>query len=941
MPRLVISRSAALLLAALPTYLRASGLAADPINCAEVSSSESSSEESCRLLSQWQQGLKAQQKLRDLGFDVDVLAQSFAAGAPGRRADSATTADPSHSSHATTAVPSHNSSNDSNHSNHSNTTAEHDTSSAEHDTGSEEHVAEHETHVTHQKDGLLFMFTTLAYGCVLCYGLSRLAPFLPYTVFCYLLGMTIGAIDRKMRDTWPDDISIYSQSIVMWRGIDPHMMLHAFLPGLLFGDALSINKHQFWKCLGSCTLLATLGVLYGALLTALSVFYMAPKGLTFYESWTQGAILSATDPVAVVAILNSLGASAKLNMLVSGESLMNDGVALVVYTVFHDMSKGKEYGAGDMISYFFQLFFGGIGLGLVFGFLTAGLMALASSKMHHEDTVVQTALMFSCAYLSFWTAESSQIQVSGVLSCVTASIVIAFYAKQVLVERASVEHVWHFAEYVGNTLLFMLAGVMVGDLLVSNELELDGGDVGWFIGLYVLMNLIRLIVVFSFYPLLVRMGYGVTWQECIMMVWGGLRGAVGLAMAVEVATVTVDHQGNALDNDTMLRRKYIMLQVGVFTTMTLVINAPTTGWITRKLGLVKPSKTEVALLESHQKRLQTTAFDFLAGIKGKLIFEGFDEDVVHSVILAANHSSHDHGSKSTKYGDLDTDDECIIDKVDESEDLSVQRDIFLRLVGADYWQMVDNGIIPTDTDILPTLMASVDHAKDYVTTGLLDWESVHTSCTRVDWILNRLGPSVRAWKVVKLIEQMVEGHAVITLNCYIAAHEYAQERAAKHLSGGSLERILTESKANVELALKFMSCRNFESVQLAKTWQLSKTILELQRHKIHKWVSNGILTEGQAHTLLHGVSSGQSHLTHHVSSRNLEKSGIDLHAMLHVGTRMSEIAHQHLKKDDKAQMPDDPDALIMLPNAIESPANYLSVPLGAVAEDEYPENPES
>eukprot|EP00931_Biecheleriopsis_adriatica_P021027 TRINITY_DN13879_c0_g2_i1.p1 TRINITY_DN13879_c0_g2~~TRINITY_DN13879_c0_g2_i1.p1 ORF type:complete len:924 (-),score=156.68 TRINITY_DN13879_c0_g2_i1:406-3177(-) len=708
-------------------------------------------------------------------------------------------------------------------------------------------------HHVHSKDAFLFMFVALAFGCIINYGLSRIAPTVPYTVTLYLLGMLLGFLDNRVRAN--GEPTVFSQSVVMWSHIDPHMMLQAFLPALLFGDAFGINRHQFYKSLASCTILATVGVLYGTLVTGVIIHYLAPKNITFYEACTAGSIFSATDPVAVVAILKALGASAKLNMLISGESLMNDGVALVIYSIFHNLSLGQEYTAGEVIVFFIRLFGGGVLLGFAFGIITYLLLSVINSRIHHDDTLIQTGIMFCAAYLSFWVGESENVHVSGVLACVVCSITVGFYGPQLLVEREKVLHVWHFAEWVGNTLLFLLAGAIIGDSLVSDELSMNAGEVLWVLALYVLLVLVRGLVVFTFFPLLRKMGYGLQWQEAAVMVWGGLRGAVGLALAVEMGNTSIDKLGDALDADAIGRRKYILFQVGMFTTLTLVINAPTTGFWLRKLGLIRTTTMQELILKGHETRLADASQEFYDMYKEHKIFAGHTPEVVKGVLAAV---CHGHIGKEARRSLTKHIAEC----ENDPDALPLFRMSFMRLVTAEYWMMVDHGVLPVQGDILIDLVASVDHAKDYLhehrDAGLKDWE----------YLMNLFSTVKSFQKCVKSCgwlgrasTKLAEQHTITTILCFIGAHEEAQKRAMHHLPGIWQEHIVQESKKCVEQAEAFLA-ENLDNrdVQEVKSVQMSSTILGFQRTKVEKWVAYGIITEGEAHHMKHHIDHGTAYL---------------------------------------------------------------------------------
>eukprot|EP00931_Biecheleriopsis_adriatica_P021028 TRINITY_DN13879_c0_g2_i2.p1 TRINITY_DN13879_c0_g2~~TRINITY_DN13879_c0_g2_i2.p1 ORF type:complete len:869 (-),score=132.59 TRINITY_DN13879_c0_g2_i2:80-2686(-) len=709
-------------------------------------------------------------------------------------------------------------------------------------------------HHVHSKDAFLFMFVALAFGCIINYGLSRIAPTVPYTVTLYLLGMLLGFLDNRVRAN--GEPTVFSQSVVMWSHIDPHMMLQAFLPALLFGDAFGINRHQFYKSLASCTILATVGVLYGTLVTGVIIHYLAPKNITFYEACTAGSIFSATDPVAVVAILKALGASAKLNMLISGESLMNDGVALVIYSIFHNLSLGQEYTAGEVIVFFIRLFGGGVLLGFAFGIITYLLLSVINSRIHHDDTLIQTGIMFCAAYLSFWVGESENVHVSGVLACVVCSITVGFYGPQLLVEREKVLHVWHFAEWVGNTLLFLLAGAIIGDSLVSDELSMNAGEVLWVLALYVLLVLVRGLVVFTFFPLLRKMGYGLQWQEAAVMVWGGLRGAVGLALAVEMGNTSIDKLGDALDADAIGRRKYILFQVGMFTTLTLVINAPTTGFLLRKLGLIRTSAMQELIRKSHEVKLAEATCNFYDEFKEHTIFQGHQPEVVQGV-LCATYGGSKQGTEAkhslTK---------ALENVKDNAEALPLFRLTFLRLVSADYWMMVEHGLLPVQGDGLIDLMASIDHAKDYLDlppgAGLRDWEYLEHlfsgEASVMGWF-NSCGAVGRcASKAARLY------NATIIL-CYIGAHEECQQKALDHLAGCCQDTVIAESKKCVEAAEAYMA-KQMSNGDMAevKTHLMSHCILAFQQHKVDKWLGHGIINEGEAHHLKHHIDHGVTYL---------------------------------------------------------------------------------
>ncbi len=130
--------------------------------------------------------------------------------------------------------------------------------------------------------------------------------------------------------------------------ISPHLLLYVFIPVLIFESGFNCDWYIFKRSLVNIILLAGPGVLLGAVLLAFSAKVLLGYGdaeMSWYEAFTFGAVLSATDPVAVVALLKELGASVRFNTLIEGESLLNDGTAMVFYMVFVELAKMDRAGS--------------------------------------------------------------------------------------------------------------------------------------------------------------------------------------------------------------------------------------------------------------------------------------------------------------------------------------------------------------------------------------------------------------------------------------------------------------------------------------------------------------------------------------------------------------------------------------------------------------------
>lgn len=173
-----------------------------------------------------------------------------------------------------------------------------------------------------------------------------------------------------------------------------------------------------------------------------------------------GSIISATDPVAVVALLKELGASKKLSTMIEGESLFNDGTAMVCFLVFLDMATGIDKTAGDVIVDFLRLALGGCAVGLA-----GGLIVQTWLLYIFNDYVLETNLLIFSSYLLFYLAEYWKC--SGILAIVVFGIYMALVGRLYISpesEHAN-HHVWGYIGFIAETLIFMFAGLTMGGII--------------------------------------------------------------------------------------------------------------------------------------------------------------------------------------------------------------------------------------------------------------------------------------------------------------------------------------------------------------------------------------------------------------------------------------------------------------------------------------------
>lgn len=167
---------------------------------------------------------------------------------------------------------------------------------------------------------------------------------IPYTVGLFAVGLLVGLLNRYgIFNFWSD----LSEGVNSVANINPDLILYLFLPILIFDAAYELNLHIFKKTLANATLLAVPGLIICMLLTGtllIGIAHIVPG----FESWTWGlalmfgALISATDPVAVVALLHELKTSKRFSTLVDAESLLNDGTGIVCFMLFSELMQQRE-----------------------------------------------------------------------------------------------------------------------------------------------------------------------------------------------------------------------------------------------------------------------------------------------------------------------------------------------------------------------------------------------------------------------------------------------------------------------------------------------------------------------------------------------------------------------------------------------------------------------
>jgi CPA1 family monovalent cation:H+ antiporter len=319
--------------------------------------------------------------------------------------------------------------------------------------------------------------------------------------------------------------------------VTPEVVLLVLVPGLVFEAALRIDFDVLRRTFGGVALLAAPGVLISATIVA-AILGLA-TGLPFGLGLVIGAMVAATDPVAVIATFRRLGTPRPLATLVEGESLFNDGTALVVFAIA-TRAVVSDVTLADAALAFAATVVVSVGLGVGAGWIASRLIASV------DDHLVELTLSLATAYGTYVVADA--FHESGVIATVVAGVVIGNYGRSVGMSertREALDIVWEFIAFLLTALAFLLVGLSItlGDLLGAAPM------IGWGV-LAILVG--RIVVVYGLLGGAARLARRVTpeggspgsggrrrlprlplgWLHVLF--WAGLRGAVAVAMALSL-----------------------------------------------------------------------------------------------------------------------------------------------------------------------------------------------------------------------------------------------------------------------------------------------------------------------------------------------------------------------------------------------------------------------
>jgi CPA1 family monovalent cation:H+ antiporter len=306
--------------------------------------------------------------------------------------------------------------------------------------------------------------------------------------------------------------------------VTPELVLLVLLPGLVFEAAYQLDVTELRRSFGGILILAAPGVVIAALIVAV-VLYLA-TGLPLELGFVVGAMVGATDPASVVATFKALGSPARLRTMVEGESLFNDGTALVVFAIAIAAVQ-TGFDLGGAVTAFIATIAGSIAIGLVVGFLASRIIATV------DDHLIESTISLATAYGAYIAAD--RLHESGVIATVIAGVVVGTYGRRIGMSRATqqaLDTVWEFIAFLLTALVFLLVGLSISlpdlvDALPTIAWAVLAILAGRALVVYVLVGGTSRVISDRYHRAI-----PLPWLN--VMFWAGLRGAVTVAMALSL-----------------------------------------------------------------------------------------------------------------------------------------------------------------------------------------------------------------------------------------------------------------------------------------------------------------------------------------------------------------------------------------------------------------------
>lgn len=663
---------------------------------------------------------------------------------------------------------------------------------------------------------LLFVIFSLSIGALIKALMHNSR--LPYTVVLLLIGIAIGGFNQF---SYFGEHTLMTEMFSQAGNIDPHLILYLFLPTLIFESAYSMEPHLFFRIAPQIALLAIVGLIISMVLSAVAVSWLLSWGIG--TALLFGALISATDPVAVVALLKEKSSRKRLETLIEGESLLNDGTAIVFFSLFYGFALGttSDVQAIPVIGQFIWVVTAGVIIGAGIGWIVLKIIG----KLFNQP-LIEITLSVVAAYLTFIIAES--LHVSGVVALVALALMFSTIGRTLISPEIShfLHQFWEMMTYMANTLIFLIVGIVIMTHTTFDSPQL------WITlaVLYILLILIRSASVLTLMPILERIGVGITKQKATVLVWGGLRGAVSLSLALSLA--------QDINVPEALREQILFLTAGIVF-LTIVINGSTMEWLLHLLKLDKLPPAKEASVQKARLSINKKMKDFLKTIASNPFFNMIKMDNLNPVITNDDTNVSDSEQSSHEQ---------------EETNFAFMRRL-LEIERSDYWRQFEEGHIGRQAAFI--LSRSVEQALDNqpVISPRVFLEEKFKVPTPPKWIqeLPIMGQSMEKWLFSQLSLNYDIARGFVTAQEEMRLHVKALQPDQK--TGEEIEAMIDKNCTQAFSFTRHINHEYPEFISQLQSKSAQRLLLNHERSLILKMEHDGVLETAEAQHLIDNIET--------------------------------------------------------------------------------------
>lgn len=370
--------------------------------------------------------------------------------------------------------------------------------------------------------GIEFLVWLLIAAAIIAILAKRLR--IPYTVALVVGGLLLGAVRIPLLSP------LQSGNRPDW--LTPDVILILFLPALVFEGSVKLDLRELLRNSVPLLVLANAGVLLAAFATGYIVHWLI--GLPVLVALLFGSIISATDPISVLAIFKDLKVNKRLSLIIEGESLLNDGTAVVLFGIVFGAIVAEKFSVPRGVAQYLLAVAAGALLGSALGYVASRITGAV------DDSQIEITLSTILAYGSYLLAF--HLHLSGVIATASAGLILGNYGSKTgmsIRTRTAMESFWEYFSFVMNSLVFLLIGLEIHvRQLLRNWTVVALAVAAMLVG--------RVLSVYLLIPLSNRFSEKISFRWQLVIVWGGLRGALALALALSLPS-TFPYREQILD----------------------------------------------------------------------------------------------------------------------------------------------------------------------------------------------------------------------------------------------------------------------------------------------------------------------------------------------------------------------------------------------------------